>query len=147
MSSRNAKALLIASGRAAGGDAQRWRRPVGLTLELVPETDPRRLVGGGRFALQLLFRGRPLEGALVKAFPKDGNERRLLARSDRQGRASFVLPEGGVWLINAVHMIDAPAGSGSRWESLWSSLTFEAGAGSTGPAPATTIARRRSAPL
>jgi hypothetical protein len=22
-------------------------------------------------------------------------------------------------------MIDAPAGSGARWESLWSSLTFE----------------------
>ena len=32
-----------------------------------------------------------------------------------------------VWLINAVHMVDAPAGSGARWESLWSSLVFELG--------------------
>jgi len=30
-----------------------------------------------------------------------------------------------VWLLSAVHMIDAPPGSGARWESLWSSLTFE----------------------
>ena len=80
---------------------------------------------GGTFALRLLYRGKPLAGALVKAFPKDGNERRLSARTDAQGRVRFVLPEGGIWLISAVHMIDAPAASGARWESLWSSLTFE----------------------
>jgi len=123
--SRNAKAMLVAPGTAATGDTQRWRRPVGLTLELVPESDPRTLAAGGRFALRLLHRGKPLEGALVKAFPKDGNERRLSARSDAQGRVRFVLPEGGTWLISAVHMMAAPAASGARWESLWSSLTFE----------------------
>jgi uncharacterized GH25 family protein len=127
--SRNAKAMLVAPG--ATGEAQRWRRPVGLTLELVPETDPRPLAAGGRFVLRLLYRGQPLAGALVKAYPKDGNERRLSARTDAQGRVRFVLPEGGIWLISAVHMIDAPAASGARWESLWSSLTFDAGAGST----------------
>ena len=83
------------------------------------------LAAGGPFALRLLYRGKPLAGALVKAFPKDGNERRLSARTDAQGRVRFVLPEGGIWLISVVHMIDAPAASGARWESLWSSLTFE----------------------
>jgi uncharacterized GH25 family protein len=126
--SRNAKAMLVAPGAATSGDAQRWRRPVGLTLELVPETDPRPLAAGGTFALRLLYRGKPLAGALVKAYPKDGNERRLSTRTDAQGRLRFVLPEGGIWLISAVHMIDAPAASGARWESLWSSLTFDAGA-------------------
>ena len=130
--SRNAKAMLVAPGPAASGsDAQRWRRPVGLTLELVPETDPRPLAAGGAFAMRLLYRGKPLAGALVKAYPKDGNERRLAARTDAQGRVRFVLPEGGVWLISAVHMIDAPAASGARWESLWASLTFDAGAAGT----------------
>ena len=131
--SRNAKAMLVAPGEGTAHDRGRWRRPVGLTLELVPETDPRRLVAGAPFAVRLLYRGRPLAGALVKAFPKDGNERRLATRTDPQGRARFVLPEAGIWLINAVHMVDAPAQSDARWESLWSSLTFEAGAGSTGP--------------
>ncbi|MEP7300708.1 MAG: DUF4198 domain-containing protein [Caldimonas sp.] len=143
MFSRCAKTLLVADGRGAG-DPARWRRPVGLTLELVPETDPRGLAGGGSFAVRLLHRGRPLEGALVKALPKDGNERRLSARSDRQGRVRFALPEGGIWLINAVHMIDAPAGSGARWESLWSSLTFEAGAGAS-PSGGTPLPKRSAA--
>jgi len=135
--SRNAKAMLVAPGAAAADKAPRWRQPVGLTLELVPETDPRPLAAGGPFALRLIYRGKPLAGALVKAFPKDGNERRLSARTDAQGRVRFVLPEGGIWLISVVHMIDAPAASGARWESLWSSLTFEAGAGaSTGAMPA-----------
>lgn len=145
MFSRCAKAMLVATGGATARDAQRWRRPVGLTLELVAETDPRRLAGGGPFTVRLLHLGQPLKGALVKAFPKVGNDRRLLTRTDRQGRASFALPEAGVWLINAVHMIDAPAQSGARWESLWSSLTFEVPAASTGPAPATTMPKRRPA--
>ena len=123
--SRNAKALLAGSGWAPVRDAELWRRPVGLALELVPESDPRRPASEGPFIVQLLFRGKPLAGALVKAFPKDGNERRLSARTDAAGRARFALAEPGVWLVNAVHMIDAPAGSGARWESLWSSLTFE----------------------
>ena len=114
---------------AAARDAQFWRRPVGLALELVPESDPRRLDAGGTFALRLLHRGKPLAGALVKALPKDGNERGVSARTDSQGRVRLVLPEAGIWLISTVHMIDAPAGSGARWESLWSSLTFDAGPG------------------
>jgi uncharacterized GH25 family protein len=124
--SRNAKALIVGSGAsAARRDAEVWRRPVGLTLELVPETDPRRPASEGPLVVRLLFRGKPLAGALVKAFPKDGNERRVSARTDAQGRARLVLAEPGIWLVNAVHMIDAPAASGARWESLWSSLTFE----------------------
>ena len=110
-------------------NAQFWRRPIGLALELVPESDPRRLDAGGTFALRLLYRGKPLEGALVKALPKDGNERGLSARTDSQGRVRLALAEAGVWLISTVHMIDAPAGSGARWESLWSSLTFDNGPG------------------
>ncbi|MEO5881814.1 MAG: DUF4198 domain-containing protein [Caldimonas sp.] len=123
--SRNAKALLAGEGPSPAGDARRWQRPVGLTLELVPESDPRLPASKGPLAVRLLYRGKPLANALVKAFPKDGNERRLMARTDRQGRAHFTLGEPGIWLVSAVHMIDAPPASGARWESLWSSLTFE----------------------
>jgi hypothetical protein len=30
-----------------------------------------------------------------------------------------------MWLIKAVHMIPAPAGSKAEWASFWASLTFE----------------------
>jgi hypothetical protein len=38
---------------------------------------------------------------------------------------SFKLPQDGMWLVKAVHMIEAPAGSGAQWASFWASLTFE----------------------
>jgi len=123
--SRNAKAVLAAPGGDAARDASLLRRPVGLDLELVPDTDPRQARSAAPLVVRVFFRGRPLAGALVKAFPKDGNERRVAARTGADGRARLALAEPGIWLLSAVHMIDAPPGSGARWESLWSSLTFE----------------------
>ena len=126
MFSRNAKTMLVAAGQASAAGSARWRQPVGLTLELVPETDPRQLAGGGPFTVRLLYRGKPLEGALVKAFPQGSVVPDAKVRSDARGHATLVLAKPGVWLINAVHMVDAPpASGGARWESLWSSLTFE----------------------
>ena len=52
------------------------------------------------------------------------NKPQLQARTDRNGRVVFPL-DSGVWMIKAVHMIPAPAGSGSDWASFWASLTFE----------------------
>ena len=50
---------------------------------------------------------------------------KLSMRSDKDGRVAFKLPQDGVWLVKAVHMIEAPAGSGAQWASFWASLTFE----------------------
>jgi len=30
-----------------------------------------------------------------------------------------------MWLVKAVHMVPAPAGSDADWRSFWASLTFE----------------------
>jgi hypothetical protein len=132
--SRNAKAMLTARSATSAGsgppalstdDAQRWRRPVGLALEIVPDSDPRRLAAGAPFALRVLHRGRPLEGALVKAFAQGSATAATQQRTDAQGRAALTLPSAGVWLVNVVHMTAAPAGSGADWASLWSSLTLD----------------------
>ena len=50
---------------------------------------------------------------------------RVAARSDKAGHVTLKLSEAGPWLIKAVHMIPAPAGSDSQWASYWASLTFE----------------------
>jgi hypothetical protein len=117
--SRSAKALLRAGGDLSGHD-----RTVGLTLELLPERHPSALPADGRMPVQLLYRGVPLEGALVSALSQDGRPPRQ-ARTDRHGRVTLPL-DTGVWLIKAVHMVPAPAGSGADWESIWASLTFKA---------------------
>jgi uncharacterized GH25 family protein len=118
--SRCAKALLSVSPSASG-----FERVIGLTLELVPETSPAASEARRSFRVRLLYEGRPLEGALVVAIPQAQPDRKIRARTGRDGRASLPLTAGGVWLVKAVHMIPAPAETGADWESLWASLTFE----------------------
>lgn len=128
--SRSVKTLLLAGNGAREGHD----RPLGLTLELVPERHPAALPQNGRMPLRLVYQGAPLEGALVVALSQD-NKPSSQARTDRQGRVTLVLGEG-VWLIKAVHMVPAAPASGADWESVWASLTFKASmARPTAPKP------------
>ena len=128
MYSRCAKALLQV-GTAGSARSALLKRNTGLTLELIPQTDPQQLRGGGAFTVQLLYLNKPLQGVLVKALPQltanEATTQQITARTDAQGRVSLPLSRGGVWLINAVHMVKAPAHLNADWESVWSSLTLE----------------------
>jgi hypothetical protein len=119
--SRCAKSLLSVGGGAGPG----FDRVVGQRLELVPEVNPQTSPGGGELPVRLLYEGKPLAGALVVAFTKDRPQAKVSARSDAKGRVRLKLDRPGFWLVKAVHMIPAPAGSGADWESFWASLTFE----------------------
>jgi uncharacterized GH25 family protein len=123
--SRAAKSL-ISSGAGSGAG---FDRPVGLELELVPERDPYQLVPGGELPVRLLYRGKPLAGAMVFALDFHHADKtapdRIAARTGRDGRVALRLPEAGFWLIETVHMISAPQETGVDWESLWASLTFD----------------------
>lgn len=118
--SRCAKSLLTIGGR---GDPS-FTKPVGLTLELIPDADPTTLAPGARLAVRLLYQGKPLAGALVMALDAVDAKAPQQVRSDKDGRASFTLPRAGAWLVKAVHMIPAPRDAGADWESFWASLTF-----------------------
>ena len=115
--SRCAKSLLRVGDGSTGYD-----RELGLELELIPERDPYALNPGEALPVRLLYRGEPLDGALVVGLASTGA--RVSART-AGGRASLVLDRPGLWLVKAVHMVPAREGSGAAWESLWASLTFE----------------------
>ena len=119
--SRCAKALLVAGPGAGSGHD----RILGFTLELVPEKNPYMMRAGGALPVRLLYEGQPLAGALIVAMNRAEPSTKVRARSGHDGRVSLGLSRGGAWLIKAVHMIPAAAGSGAHWESLWASLTFE----------------------
>ncbi len=122
--SRCAKALLLV-GEARGEPAD---RALGLTLELVAETNPYALKPGDEFVVRLLHEGKPVRGALVAAAPRaGGREQRRTARSDAEGRVRFRLEKAGFWLISSVRMARVTDASSADWESYWASLTFEVG--------------------
>jgi len=120
--SRFAKSLIAVGGRDDGLDA---RRPIGLRLELVPQTPVYRLKRDQPLEVQLLYESRPIADVQVMAFSKTQPKNKLLQRTDAQGCARFVLPHADVWLLSAVHMISAPADTQAEWESFWASLTFD----------------------
>lgn len=119
--SRCAKSL-VASGAAASAQGD---RPLGFTLELVAERNPTALAIGEDLPVRLTYESRPLAGTLVVALNRARPTERLSARTDKDGRVRFRLPRGGMWLIKAVHMIEAPPAAGADWVSYWASLTFE----------------------
>ena len=124
--SRCAKSLVLAGPpREEPGD-----RRLGFVLELVAERNPYALRAGQDLPVRLTYEDRPLAGALVVAMNRSGPAQKLAARTDREGRVRFQVPVGGMWLIKAVHMVPAPAGTNAEFTSFWASLTFEAEAGS-----------------
>lgn len=118
--SRFAKSLIVVGNGSGPG----YDRVLGQRLELVPETNPYALTGGGELRVRLLYEGKPLAGALILALQK-GREAKVSARSDAQGRVRLRLDRPGFWLVKAVHMAAAPRETGAGWESFWASLTFE----------------------
>ncbi len=132
--SRSVKSILNVGGAA---DATGFNRTLGLTLEIVPERDPRRIDPAG-LPVRLLYNGKPLANAQIVVFRQDEREAGPVEavarlRSDRDGRA--VVPSApGRWLIKAVQMRRAEEGSSVDWESIWTSLTFSIPSGAGGSA-------------
>ncbi|MEO8432152.1 MAG: DUF4198 domain-containing protein [Acidobacteriota bacterium] len=119
--SRSVKSIVI----APGGKGPEFDRRLGLTLELVLETSPAAWRADRPMRFRLLYEGKPLGAALVKAISRSQPDKTLTARTARNGTASMALPGKGVWLVEAVHMIPAPKDADADWESIWSSVTFE----------------------
>jgi hypothetical protein len=96
---------------------------VGFPLELIAEGDPSDLTPGATVIVRLLSDGKPLKGALVRAF--HAKEKPVSVRTDAEGRARFVATRPGLWLFNSVRMSPAEGRKDADWESLWASLTVE----------------------
>jgi uncharacterized GH25 family protein len=118
---RCAKSLVLSgSATAAQGD-----KPLGFTLELVAERNPYAIRAGEELPVRLTYLNHPLAGTLVVAMNRLNPSQKLSARTDKDGRVKFRLRSDGMWMVKAVHMIPAPAGTNAEWASYWASLTFE----------------------
>lgn len=136
---KHAKAFVrIGSGGADGS----WREPVGMALEIVPESDPTALRAGVSLSVRVLDGGKPVAGfPLAAVFA--GSSGRTLGRTDADGRARFALDQPGPWLL-AGTKLSRSARPDADWESDFTTLTL-----SVAPAPpaaATPRAAPRVAP-
>lgn len=122
--SRRAKALVLV-GPPTGKPQPQVTRPIGLSLEIVPERDPYALPPGAALPVQVLYEGKPLAGALVKLTNLEFDGRPLeMHRSDAAGRAAFTFPRVGTWLVNVIWTKPIHGDPRADFDTTFSSLTF-----------------------
>ena len=120
---RYAKALLVAGSPARPTPG--FDRVLGFEIELVPERNPLEMRPDDRLPVRLLYRGKPLADTLVNAYRQARPREPVSARTDAAGRVELLLPDSGMWLLNATHLRPPAAGDDADWESVWASLSFE----------------------
>jgi len=108
----------------ADADDRAWAEPVGLALEIVPETDPMALKPGDTLAIRLLLNGEPLAGLAVGAVGERSPA--VLHPTDAQGRVAFTIRSRGTWLIRATLLRRASLPD-ADWQSWFTTLTFVVG--------------------
>jgi uncharacterized GH25 family protein len=120
--SRCAKSLVFSAPATGKGD-----RVLGFPLELIAEKNPYTLHAAQDLPFRLMYESRPLAGALVIAMNRQNPSEKISARTGKDGRVRLHLRPGGMWLVKAVHMVPALAGTNADWRSYWASLTFQLG--------------------
>ena len=119
--SRRAKALVQVGGRVTDLPL----RPIGLTLEIVPERNPYAPATTTKFPVRVLFQGRPLVGALIDLTALGtGTEPTQPQRTDAAGRATFDIPRTGNWKINTIWARPVDGRPETDFDTVFASLTF-----------------------
>ncbi len=122
--SRRAKAI-VNVGPVDKASAARVTRPIGLSLEIVPERHPALLRPGERLPVRIYYGRKPLAGAFVKLTNLDADEKPVAtARTDAAGRALFVIPTRGSWQFNVIWSDVAKNNPDADYVTTFSSLTF-----------------------
>ncbi|MEO7864350.1 MAG: DUF4198 domain-containing protein [Sphingomicrobium sp.] len=122
--SRRAKAL-IQVGPPAAASSGVITRPIGLTLEIVPDKNPYLLKLPARLPVRIFYHSRPLAGALVKLTDLAADDKPVeMHRSDSSGRVAFTIPKRGNWLINVIWTRPTPRSNAADFETTFSSLSF-----------------------
>ena len=121
--SKYAKALLM-----AGNGNEFHTRPVGLTIEIVPEVSPYDLKAGADFPVRVLLSGEPAPDLQVEtAWAGAGAPTRtvIAGRTDKNGRIVIPRLSAGKWRIHSVYMERCMEPRVADWESFWTSLTVQ----------------------
>ena len=129
---RFAKTLIAtAPDGAAGQSVAGADRALGFETEFVALENPYAPDFTGPMRALLLADGRPRSGARVTVFDRapeggtaQGQVREAQYQTDAEGIVRLPVQPGHVYLLDAVDLQPAPAGTDAAWLSRWAALTF-----------------------
>jgi len=105
-------------------------RPIGQTLEIVPLVNPFRSEvaqsGAGPLPLQVLWRGKPLEGATLSAAALDDTGEATMFTTDADGMVTIRAWAGQATLFSVVWGVPAPDDARADYFTIFASLTVGA---------------------
>ena len=109
--------------RNGNGSGAHLTRPLGMSAEFVPTTDPTSVRAGESLTVRLLAEGQPVAGAVVTALSEGIS---VKDQTDADGLATLRIEREGAWLIKTVHMVRWPATASleADWASYWVTLAF-----------------------
>ncbi len=114
---------LLAVDKASGNI---YSQKLGHDLEILLLQNPCKMMYGDDLTAQLLFKGKPLNNALVAVYTKgpSGKTFTTTYSSDLEGKIYFKLNRSGTWMINTVHMEPAEDKKIADYDSWRANYTF-----------------------
>jgi hypothetical protein len=122
--SRCAKSLVQVGPPNAALEEQ-ITKPLGLSLEIIPQRNPYAEPRSATLPILILYEGLPLAGALVKLTNLEHDEVPFeMHTTNAEGQASFTMPAAGSWLLNVIWTKIQPQTSDTDFKTTFSSLSF-----------------------
>jgi uncharacterized GH25 family protein len=106
-----------------------FKKPIGFTIEIIPNNNPALLKVGDQLEVQLLYNGKPLAGRRIMGtyenYSSKPEDYAQTVETDKKGKAWFKITNPGIWMIRSNHMIPIKDDPKADWESFWSNMTFQ----------------------
>jgi len=108
-----------------------YAHALGYPVEILLEKNPYEVKFGQELSFRVLFKGKPVANQLVRASyegfhghdESGGHINSIQVRTDKDGRAKFLLSNKATWYVSLIHMqkIQDPE---ADYESNWATVTF-----------------------
>lgn len=113
-----------------GPVSDRALTPAGAGLEIIPLSHPNRLDAGAALPVRLLLDGKPVAGAAISLqgsdLPDEEDTKAVAVTTDKDGKATIMLPKEGAFLLLARHRVEVADGPVAL-KSHSATLTFAVG--------------------
>ena len=111
--------------KAMVGPSDVFSKPIGLRLEIVPQKNPFAIKIGETLPIKVLFEGKPLEGAIIKAGCTHERKLKEYPATDKDGIANIVIEKSGNQIIATSYKTPLKDDPDADTLSLSTNIVFE----------------------
>jgi hypothetical protein len=104
-----------------------WKTPAGTSFEIVPLSNPAKLVVGQAATFKVLRNGKPLSNFPVGSVT-EARSKPQLDRTDPNGVVRIIPPAAGRWMLRGTDLRRPAAKKNADWESVFTTLTLNVSA-------------------